>query len=132
MKFFVLPGRILFSLIFLMTVMSHFKKETIDYAASQGVPMPNLLVPLSAVIACMGGLSILIGFKTRIGALLIILFLLPVTFYMHDFWNETDAAHMKMQIGNFMKNISLIGAALLIYWFGPGPYSADEKFQPEK
>jgi putative oxidoreductase len=127
MKYLIPIGRFLFSLIFLMTIMSHFKKETVDYAASQGVPLASFLVPFSAIIAFAGGLSITLGFQTKAGAVLIILFLLPVTFFMHAFWKEADPMKMQMQMANFLKNTSLLGAAILICWFGAGPISFDEK-----
>jgi putative oxidoreductase len=125
MKAIVLIGRILFSLIFLMTVMGHFKQESVDYALSHHVPAASVLVPLSGVIAFLGGLSVLLGFKAKAGAWLLVIFLVPVTFYMHAFWAETDAMQMRMQMGNFMKNCSLLGAALMITYFGAGPASLD-------
>src|ERR1700756_2578563 len=118
MKYLVLSGRILFSLIFLMTLMSHFKKEVIDYATMKGVPAAAFFVPFSGIIAIVGAVSIILGYKAKMGAWLIVLFLIPVSFYMHAFWNETDPTIMKMQMANFMKNLSLIGAALLISYFG--------------
>jgi len=127
MKYIVLIGRILFSLIFIMTLASHFKSGTANYAAAHGVPMPNILVPLSGILAALGGLSILLGYKTRIGAWLIVAFLVPVTFMMHAFWKETDPMQQQMQMGNFMKNLSLMGGALIISYFGAGPLSIDSK-----
>jgi putative oxidoreductase len=126
-EYLPLTGRILFSLIFLMTVLSHFKKTTIAYAESQGVPFSDLLVPLSAIIAFLGGLSITLGYKARIGAWLIVVFLVPVSFYMHAFWSESDPMKMQMQAANFMKNMGLLGGALLICYFGSGPLSLDNK-----
>lgn len=126
MKYLVLIGRILYAGIFLMAVTSHFKPDTIGWAASKGVPMPNFLVPASALIAFLGGLSIVAGYKARIGAWLIVIFLVPVTFWMHAFWKETDPMMMQMQMSNFMKNLSLLGAALMFTWFGAGPMSMDE------
>ncbi len=127
MKYLVLTGRIFFSLIFLMTVMGHFNRETIEYAIAKGVPAASILVPLSAIIAFTGGLSIAIGFKTKMGAWLIVIFLIPVTFCMHAFWKETELMQMHMQMSNFMKNIALLGATFLISYFGAGPLSIDEK-----
>ncbi|HKC69802.1 MAG TPA: DoxX family protein [Bacteroidia bacterium] len=127
MKYLVLSGRILFSLIFLMTLMSHFKKEVIDYATMKGVPAAAFFVPFSGIIAIVGAVSIILGYKAKMGAWLIVLFLIPVSFYMHAFWNETDPTIMKMQMANFMKNLSLIGAALLISYFGSGPLSIDKE-----
>lgn len=125
MKILVLIGRIFYSLIFLLTVLGHFKTATIDYASSKGVPIASVLVPLSAIIAFVGGLCITLGWKARFGAWLLVIFLIPVTFYMHAFWKETDAMQTQMQMSNFMKNISLLGAAFIIAWFGSGPLSLD-------
>jgi len=61
----VLLGRFLFVLIFLMFGPRHFSPQTIGYAASQGVPLASILVPLSGVLALVGGLSILLGYAQR-------------------------------------------------------------------
>lgn len=125
MKYLLLTGRFLFSLIFLMTIASHFKSETIGYAASKGVPVANFLVPFSAILAFAGGCCIVLGYRARVGGLLILLFLIPVTLFMHAFWNETEPMQQKMQMANFMKNIALMGGALIICYFGSGPLSVD-------
>src|SRR5213075_1655645 len=104
MKYIVLLGRILFSFIFLMTFMTHFSQQGVQYAASKGVPMPALLVPMAGIIAIAGALNIMLGYKPKAGAWLIVLFLIPVTFFMHAFWKETDPMQRQMQIANFMKN----------------------------
>jgi putative oxidoreductase len=125
MKYIPLIGRTLFSLIFLMTIMGHFSSGTAAYAASAGVPMANVLVPLSGIIATLGAISIILGFKAKMGAWLIVLFLIPVTFMMHKFWTITDPMAMQMQMSVFMKNISMLGGALMITYFGAGPVSID-------
>src|SRR6202030_3406039 len=81
----VVLGRFLFALIFLLAGANHFNKQTIGYAASQGVPFASIAVPLSGVLATAGGLSILLGYRAKIGAWLIVLFLIPVTLMMHKF-----------------------------------------------
>jgi putative oxidoreductase len=125
-KLWTVPvGRFFFSLIFIMAGFSHFSQSTIAYAQSQNVPMAAFLVPLSGVMSIIGGASILLGYKARFGALLIILFLIPVTFSMHTFWNETNAVQMQNQMAHFMKNISMLGASLLIFFYGSGPKSID-------
>lgn len=123
----VLLGRSLFALIFLLSAPGHFSQQTIAFAASQGVPFASLAVPLSGVIELLGGLSIILGYRARVGAWLIVLFLLPVTFAMHKFWGITDPIAAQMQMAMFMKNIALIGGALLISQFGPGPLSLDAR-----
>jgi putative oxidoreductase len=127
MKYTVLIGRILFSLIFILSGPHHFQAGSIGYAASAGVPMASFLVPLSGIIALAGGLSIALGYKAKIGAWLIVLFLIPVTFALHKFWGITDPMMAQMQMAMFMKNIALIGGALVISYFGAGPLSIDNK-----
>lgn len=121
----ILAGRVFFSLIFLLSGLNHFSKQTIAFAASQGVPLASLAVPLSGVIAVVGGLSILLGYRAKIGAWLIVLFLVPITFSMHKFWGVTDPMTAQIQMIMFMKNISMLGGALLISQFGAGPLSLD-------
>lgn len=128
MKVIVLFGRILFSLIFLTSSIGHFSAQNIQYSASMGLPLASFLVPASGVLAALGALSIILGYKARIGALLIIIFLLPVTFIMHRFWVDAEPAVQQMQLAMFMKNISMLGAALLICYFGSGPLSLDGKY----
>ena len=123
----VVLGRFLFVLIFLMAGPSHFGSQTIGYAASQGVPLASIAVPLSGVIALAGGLSILLGFRAKIGAWLIALFLVAVTPMMHKFWTVTDPMMQQMQMIMFMKNVSMLGGALLITQFGSGPWSLDAR-----
>ncbi len=130
MLFLVPVGRFLYSLIFLMTAMGHFSAGYIGYAAQAGVPAPGLLVPLSGVIAILGGVSITLGYKAKIGAWLIVLFLVPVSLMMHNFWAVTDPMMHGMQLAMFMKNVSMLGAALLIAHFGAGPLSLDARQAP--
>ena len=130
MKAIPLIGRILFSLIFLMSgLMGHLAmaSQTAAYAAASGLPMALPLVIISGIVALLGALSIILGFKAKFGAWLIILFLIPVTFTMHKFWGLTDPAQSQMQMSLFMKNIGLIGGALMISYFGAGPYSIDAR-----
>lgn len=126
-KYIVLLGRICYSAIFILASINHFSRATISWAASQGVPMASVFVPLSGLIGLLGGLSILLGYKARYGAWLVVIFLIPITFSMHQFWNEPDPMVVKMQQIMFLKNLSMIGAALLISRFGSGPFSVSSK-----
>jgi putative oxidoreductase len=122
----VVIGRLFFVLIFLMAGFSHFASQTIAFAASQGVPLASIAVPLSGVLAFLGGLSILFGYRARIGAWLIVIFLIGVT-PMHGFWAVADPMMRQMQMAMFMKNIAMLGAALLITQVGSGPWSLDTR-----
>jgi putative oxidoreductase len=123
----ILLGRLFFALIFLLAAPNHFKSQTIVYAASQGVPLASIAVPLSGVLALLGGLSILLGYRARIGAWLIALFLVAVTPMLHKFWTVSDPMMFQMQFILFMKNASMLGGAMLISQFGPGPWSLDAR-----
>jgi putative oxidoreductase len=127
MKYLVLLGRILYAAIFVMSAPGRFTAGTFAYAAGKGVPMASIAVPLPGVTALPGGLSIVPGYKAKYGAWLIVLFLVPVTIMMHNFWAVTDPMKRQMQNINFMKNLSMLGAALLIAHFGSGPLSVDKK-----
>jgi putative oxidoreductase len=123
----VFLGRLLFALIFIMSGPRHFMSQTIAYAAAQGVPMASIAVPLSGLLAILGGLSILLGYRARIGAWLIALFLIGVTPMLHKFWGVTDPMMHQMQFIMFMKNVSMLGGALLISQLGSGPWSLDSR-----
>jgi putative oxidoreductase len=125
MKYLPLIGRIIFSISFLMAGFTHFMPQSIAYAASKGTPMPNVIVPASGILALTGGLSIVLGYKAKLGAWLLILFLIPVTFIMHNFWMVTDPMQQQIGMAFFIKNLAMIGAALLIAYFGAGPVSID-------
>jgi putative oxidoreductase len=136
MKYIVLLGRILYSLILIKTSFAHFTQKTIGEAANAGIPIPEILVPLSGIIIFLGGASILFGYKARLGAVLLILFLVPATVMVHNFWHITnplsiwgfgDPTLENKEEVMFLKNLSMLGAALLIGYFGSGPLSIDQE-----
>jgi putative oxidoreductase len=123
MKFLVLLGRVFYSAIFIGSGISHFTTGALQYAQAHNVPSAEILVPLSGAIALLGGISILLGYKARLGAWLIVLFLIPVTLMMHNFWDVQEPGQRMIQQAMFMKNLSMLGAALLIAYWGAGPCS---------
>ena len=123
----VVLGRLFYVLIFLMAGPFHFSKQEVAYAAAQGVPLAPILVPFSGVLAFAGGLSILLGYRAKLGAWLLVLFLIPVTLMMHNFWAIPDPMMAQVHTAMFMKNLGLLGGALLISHFGAGPFSLDAR-----
>lgn len=121
----VLLGRICFSFVFLFFCIDHFNGRDLAYATAAHVPAPKILVPLAGVLILLGGLSVLLGYKAKLGAWLIVAFLVPVTLVMHQFWAVADPAMHAAQLQNFLRNTALLGAALLITQFGAGPWSLD-------
>ena len=74
-----------------------------------------------------GGLSLALGFHARVGAIALLVFLVPVTLFMHKFWGISDAQQAHMQMINFMKNVALMGGALFFVYAGAGAYSLDAR-----
>ena len=113
-----LVGRILFGGYFFVSGMNHFLQRGLltDYAASKGVPMPGFMVPFSGLFIILGGFGVVLGVQIPLALALIILFLVPVTFKMHAFWNISDPQAKMGEMVNFMKNTALIGATLMLYF----------------
>ena len=125
-------GRFFYSLIFILSGFNHFSSGSVGYAVAQGIPFADILVPFSGVLAIVGGLSVLFGYHTKVGALILLLFLVPVTFLMHNFWAMSDPAAFQAQMVHFMKNLALIGAAILFAFYGSGPISLDRRMARTK
>jgi len=128
MAYLLLLGRILFILIFFISVPENFTQEKIKSAAANGLPFAQVLVPLGSIVALIGAASVLLGIEAKWGAWLTIIFLIPVTLVQHKFWAIDDPSKRKMQYISFMKNISIMGGALFIAVFGSGPLSLDMLF----
>jgi putative oxidoreductase len=125
MSYLALAGRILFALIFITAAPRHFSRQGIQHAADLGVPLAGLLVPISGVMALAGGMSVALGYKARWGAWALVVFLIPVTLMMHAFWSLQDPVAIHTQQAMFAKNLSMLGAAVRIAYFGSGPFSID-------
>jgi uncharacterized membrane protein YphA (DoxX/SURF4 family) len=110
-----LIGRVLFGGYFIMAGMNHVTKTPMlaGYAASKGVPNAKLAVIASGLLIIFGGLGILLGVFLGWSVALIALFLIVVSFKMHAFWNETDANMKMSDKTHFMKNMALLGGALM-------------------
>ena len=130
MRYLVALGRLFYSLIFVVAGFGHFTRQEIAYAAAQGIPIAGVLVPASGIVAIVGGLSILLGFHGKLGAWLLVLFLVPVTLTMHNFWAVKDPMMQQIQMAMFLKNISMLGSALFFTQIGTGPLSLDSRRAP--
>ncbi|MQY11837.1 hypothetical protein SRB5_19560 [Streptomyces sp. RB5] len=116
MDVLVLIGRILFVALFLSSGVAHLSqtKQMGAYAASKGVPAPVPATALSGVVMLLGGLSVVLGVWADLGALLLAVFLFVTAVMMHPFWKETDAEAKQMEMIQFLKDLSLCGAALML------------------
>lgn len=121
-----LVGRVLIALLF---VPAGFQKltgfaGTVGYAASMGMPMPQVAVAIGLVIEIVAGLAILLGWHTRWAALILALFTLVASFFFHAFWSVPAEAAMVQQL-LFWKNVAVVGGLLGFAAHGAGGWSAD-------
>lgn len=125
-----LVGRILIAVIFFVAGFEKFVDTagTIDHMKAVGIPYAGTLIYVAAIAEVLGGLSILLGFLTRVGALGLAIYLIPVTLYFHRFWGVEGAA-ATMQMSQFMKNVAIMGGLLVLMAFGAGPYSVDQRLR---
>lgn len=115
--FLILLARILFGLVFLFSGIAHIRGRAAmeGYAKSKGIPAPGLAVVGSGIVLIVGSLSLMLGIFPEIGALLLIIFLLPTAFLMHAYWREKDPMTRMTEQTAFYKDIALLGAAILFF-----------------
>jgi putative oxidoreductase len=121
-----LAARILISMMFLISGV--FKvaayAQIVGYATAMRLPAPGVAIALAAVVELACGLAVLAGFKTRLAGWVLFLYLIPVTFFFHNFW-AVQGAEQQTQMVNFLKNAAIMGGLLLLAVNGAGAYSAD-------
>ena len=114
-----LIGRILLVALFIQsgsTVHLLMRQQGIAYARMYNVPAPELTVPLTGIVAVLGGLSVVFGVWGDLGALLLVGFLIPVSYYMHGFWREEDPMQRANQMAHLTKNVAVLGGALVLFY----------------
>ncbi|MFD5316879.1 DoxX family membrane protein [Streptomyces sp. NPDC127098] len=116
MDVIVLIGRILFAALFLNSAFGHLtqSRAMAGYAGAKGVPSPHPAVLGSGVLLLLGSISVLLGIWADLGALLLLVFLVPTALLMHAFWKESDPAARQNDMIHFMKDLALAGAALML------------------
>jgi len=132
-------GRVLFALLFISSGLAHFSQRDAmtGYAQFKKVPAAKFSVLLSGLVILLGGIYIAFGIYADLGALLLAIFLIPSAFMMHNFWTIEDAQAKQGEMINFMKNLSLAGAALILFALLAtgtefGPTVTDSFFNLEK
>ncbi|MGB3300313.1 MAG: DoxX family protein [Phormidesmis sp.] len=120
MTYLPLAARICLSLIFLNAGINHLTgfPGFVQTIAGKGLPLPQVLAIGAIVFLLLGSVSLILGYKAKIGALLLVLFLIPTTLFFHPIGAD---------LGSFLKNLSLIGGLLMVMAYGPGLISLDGK-----
>jgi putative oxidoreductase len=127
-NFAALLGRILLVLIFLGSGFDKVAHQamTLQYMNSVHLPAAQLLLWLSVLVEIGAGLAIVLGWKARWAAALLVLWMIPVTAVFHNPWTG-DPSQAQMQMIHLMKNISIIGGLLMLLASGPGGWSIDRR-----
>ncbi|MCK5627142.1 DoxX family protein, partial [Candidatus Bathyarchaeota archaeon] len=117
-----LAARILISTIFIIAAINKAMNPsgTENYIAAAGIPAAGVLSVLVIMIEIFGGLSILLGFKAKWGAIALFMFLIPVTLIFHTEFTDQIQSIM------LLKNLAMMGGLLMVANYGSGPYSLDE------
>jgi putative oxidoreductase len=121
-----LLGRVAIAAIFLVSGTAKLVDVagTAAHMTAVGIPFPETLAMFAGVAEILGALSLMFGALTRIGAIGLILFMIPTTLLFHNFW-VLEGDEQRLQMVQFLKNLGLTGALILLVSFGPGRYSID-------
>lgn len=125
---FALLARILLVALFLPAGLSKIGgfEGTVGYIASAGLPLPSVAAAVAIVVEVVGPLALLVGFGTRIAALVLAVFTLVASVFFHAFWAvPADQAFVQQLM--FMKNIGVVGGLLALVAFGAGRFSLDAR-----
>jgi putative oxidoreductase len=124
---FTVLGRLLLSAVFLLSAVGnkipHFS-DVATYMGSAGVPAPGFMLAGAIVFLLAGSLSVIAGYRARLGASLLLVFLVLATYYFHPFWKLEGPVRQEQMI-QFMKTLSMMGAMLFVVANGSGPMSLD-------
>jgi putative oxidoreductase len=123
--YLALLGRLLLAVIFLLSGYGKLTAAsgTIAYIESAGLPAPTLAYAVALVVELVGGLLLVVGFQTRLAALVLALFTVAAAFGFHsNFADQNQTIH-------FLKNIAIAGGLLQVVAFGAGALSFDARRQ---
>ncbi|NBW85915.1 MAG: DoxX family protein [Planctomycetia bacterium] len=121
-------ARLMIAAIFLMSAVGNKIPNfngVVEAMTQQGVPQPKILLGGAIAFLILGSLSIVLGYRARLGAFLLLVFLGAATYYFHDFWTvpAEDADRKRDEMIDFMKNLSLMGTMVFLIANGSGPWS---------
>jgi len=119
----ILLGRILLAVIFLLSGFGKLTaiSGTAAYFGGLGLPLPTVTAVVVGLIELLGGLAVLVGFQTRIAAVVLAVFTVATGLVAHTGWAD------QMQMIQFLKNLAITGGFLLLASSGAGAYSIDAK-----
>jgi putative oxidoreductase len=122
-----LLGRLILAWFFLSQAIFYAGQwdATVQLMALKGVPVPPVLLMLALIVIWLGSLSLVLGFQTRHGAVLLFGFTIVVSVAMHNFWLIQDPMARAADYEIFARNMAIAGGLLLLVGLGPGPVAFD-------
>jgi putative oxidoreductase len=128
-----LVGRVLLGSIFFFSGIGKITgwESTLGYMAMKNMPFPAFFLLGALFLEITGGLSLILGYKSKLGAIALIFFMIPTTFIFHDFWNLQGHEQLIQQI-MFLKNFAIMGGLLMISAFGAGNFALDQTLCSKK
>ncbi len=123
-----LVGRILIGLIFLVAGVRKVMgfAGAAAYLTKLGFPAPEVMAVIAIIIEIGGSILLIVGWRTRWAAWLLVLFVVVAAFAAHRFWEITDTGQFYNQMNHFLKNVAIVGGLLYVATFGPGSASVDK------
>lgn len=123
-----LVGRVLLAYLFIPAGIGKLTgfAGTVGYITSVGMPAPTLAAGVAAIVEIVGGFALLLGFGTRVAALVLALFTLVASLFFHAYWS-VPADQRMIQALFFDKNLAVIGGLLTLAAWGAGAWSIDAR-----
>ena len=95
--------------------------------ATKHVPIPPLILLVVLLVIVMGSISLLFGYHTRHGAVMLFGLTMVAAFVMHDYWHYSDTGARAAQFQIFIRDFAICGGLLLMVGMGPGPFAVDNQ-----
>ena len=126
-KYGPLFGRILLGLIFVIAGIHKLSgfEGTVGYMQAHSVPLAQILAVAATIIELGGGVMLIVGWKARIGAAALFLYVLILSPIFHAFW-AVPAEQQQLQMYIFLKNLAIMGGMLYVMAYGPGQMAAED------
>jgi putative oxidoreductase len=105
---------------------------SLEMIRAKGLPAPDVLLSVAVGLELVGGILVILGLYARWGALALLLFIVPVTLIMHNFWTLDEGERRMGEMAHFFKNLALTGAIIFVLAMGAGPFSIDSLRQPKR